>query len=165
MKIQHFAFFSCFLVLLLFLGCGEAYRYVLVNGKQSELLISDSNCKLEITTHITSETFLEFEMVSKECDLKINKVNEWIEMLTKANNLDVGSIKIRTKNTTTDIENLIIRKGKKWGFTVVKRVENWNNREINFVFPKNNNFLVQDSPFFKETRILSLELDKMRFIF
>ncbi|QIH36755.1 hypothetical protein [Sphingobacterium sp. DR205] len=142
----------------------EANKYVLINGDRQIFLKNNSECKLEIKSHFIREAFLIFELSPKGCDLEISNVDEWIEKLTAANGLDSGAIKLSKK---VDISNrkVLISNGQTLRFDLVKDSRTWNQGKMDFIFPKNTNILGSGKPFFRETRVLSLEVGKMRFIF
>ncbi|GAA4144382.1 hypothetical protein ACP6L2_13120 [Sphingobacterium lactis] len=142
----------------------EANKYVLINGGRQFFLKNNSECKLEIKSHFIREAFLIFELSPKGCDLEISNVDEWIENLIKVNGLPPGAIKLSKK---VDISNrkVLISNGQTLRFDLVKESKTWNDGKMDFIFPKNSNILGSGKPFFRETRALSLEVGKMRFIF
>ncbi len=142
----------------------EANKHVLINGERSILLDTNSECKLEIESHFIREAFLIFELSPKGCNLEINNVDEWIDNLTRANGLDSGAIQLSSKIVVSN-RKVLISKGQILRFDLVKSSSTWDKGRLNFIFPKNSNMLVNGSPFFSETKTLSLKIGKMRFIF
>ena len=164
MKNRLLMFNTIFVLMFGTLSSCEANKHVLINGEHSILLDANSECKLEIESYFIREVFLIFELSPKGCNLEINNVNEWIDNLTKANGLDSGAIHLSSKIVVSN-GKVLISEGQILRFDLVKSSSTWDRGKLNFIFPKNNNMLVNGNPFFSKTKALSLEIGKRRFIF